>query len=72
LKKGFLALDPTNTGLCDRDEFICVLDSIVKLLPKKQLTLGQIEQLAEIVDKTDEGFINWHAFLESFVLTGVQ
>jgi Ca2+-binding EF-hand superfamily protein len=69
LKKGFLALDPTNTGMCDREEFICVLESIVKLLPKKRLTTDQIEQLAEIVEKTKESYIDWQSFLDSFVLT---
>jgi hypothetical protein len=52
------------------------LSSIVTLLPKKKLTLDQIDQLAEIVDKEsdiegeDRDLINWHKFLDSFVFVG--
>jgi len=67
LKKGFLAIDTTNTGLVDSTEFIWVLQSVVKLLPKKKLTLEQIEQLSDIIEKSEHGLINWKNFLDSFV-----
>jgi len=69
LKKGFLAVDYTNSGFVSGEEFVCVLSSVLQMLSRDKQALSgtQIEELSEIF-KNDQKMIQWQQLLNHFVI----